>query len=76
MLASGPIGYAILSPITEKLSEYFENYYVMIFGTAAFAFGAFMMSKLNISSSAAEFAITFFFFDGSIAFFKLLIMLL
>lgn len=70
LLASGPIGCAIFSPIAGKLSGYFGNRHIMMFGIASFAFGAFMMSRLNILSSATAFAITFFFFDGSIAFFQ------
>jgi MFS family permease len=35
-----------------------------------FALGAFMMSLLNSHPSAAAFAITFFFFDGSFTFFQ------
>ncbi|MCH3964807.1 MAG: MFS transporter [Clostridium sp.] len=70
LLASGPIGCAIFSPVAGKISDYFGNYKVMMFGIAFFAFGAFMMSRLDIASSAADFSVTFFFFDGSIAFFQ------
>ncbi|MBP2031528.1 EmrB/QacA subfamily drug resistance transporter [Clostridium algifaecis] len=70
LIASGPIGCAIFSPIAGRASNYFGDHKVMMFGIAAFTFGVFMMSKLNTFSSAVAFAITFFFFDGSIAFFQ------
>lgn len=69
LLASGPIGCAIFSPIAGNVADYFGNHRVMMFGIASFAFCVFIMSRLNTSSSGAAFAITFFFFDGSNAFF-------
>ncbi|MDQ7093373.1 MFS transporter [Desulfosporosinus sp. PR] len=70
LMTTGPVGCAIFTPLAGKVAKRFGNPWVMILGILALGIGAFMMSSLSLFSSAVRFAVLYFLFNGSLAFFQ------
>lgn len=70
MMMAGAVGCALLTPLSSIAANRFGDFPVIIFGITAMGIGSLFMSAVGLSTTAAAFSVTWFFFNGCLAFFQ------